>query len=174
MKKFLPIILLILFWTVGCGQTKVNVVDSATGQPVPNPSYHGKTIGDKLTFTYHYEASYTVKDLDGSTHQYPNYLDKRTNSIERKEVTSLKLILTIFNPTGMEYRVFAARSYTYTNGVPRFQDYRQEAASHLPYREYVFQMPVDTKFKKVSLNVTVTDKKNSSLFRTGRFQYSLL
>jgi hypothetical protein len=171
LKKFSTLVFIILL--CACAQPSVNLTDSQTGAPLPNPLYHGRTIGDKLSFTYYYVAEYAVKDVDQSIQTFPVYLDKRTDSISRKKIHSLSLVLQVFNPTEKKYAIYSARNYQYNNGKPRFHDYRQEAASHLPYREYRFPMPLDEKVKKAYLEVTVTDKKNGMLFRIGKFEYSL-
>ena len=170
-KKFITLVLFILL-SYGCAPPSVNLRDSQTGSPLPNPLYHGRTVGDKLTFTYYYMAERAVTDIDQTIQMFPVYLDKRTNSIERKEVQSLSLVLKVFNPTGIQYSIYTARNYKY-NGSPMFQDYRQEASSHLPYREYNFPMPINDKIKEAFLEITVTDKKNGTLFRIGKFRYVL-
>ena len=172
LKKFITLVLFILL-LYGCGTPQVNLTDSRTGSPLPNPSYHGRTVGDKLHFTYYYVAEKAVKDLDQTIQRFPVYLDKRTNTVERKEVHSLSLVLQIFNPTGMKYSVYSARNYK-KKGKPTFHDYRQEAASNLPYREYRFQMPINSDVTEAFLEVTITDQKNVKLFRIGRFKYNLI
>ena len=174
LKKFSTLVFIILL-SYGCTQPNVNLRDSQTGAPLPNPLYHGRTVDDKLSFTYYYVAEYAVKDLDQSIQAFPVYLDKQTTSITREKIHSLSLVLQIFNPTEMKYSVYSARNYQYNSNSkkPRFHDYRQEAASNLPYREYRFPMPLDDKVKEAYLTITVTDKKNGMLFRIGKFEYSL-
>ena len=173
LKKAIPIILFFIFLVSGCASNpNINITDT-TGQPLPDKYYHGQTVKKDFRFTYYYVGERGIKDLDQTIQGVPEFLPKDIEVIKRKNMTSMYLVIRVANPTGMPYHLYARRSYSYENGDTDYQSYKLAAASHLPYREYTFPLPFAEKFKRASLEVTITDSKQNSLFRVGKFEYSL-
>lgn len=171
MLKKLIILFLLLFF-LGCANPNLNLVDQ-TGQPLPNPYYVGQTIDQQMSFTYYIVAEHEVIDIDKSAQPYPKFLDRTTSTVMREGLKSLKLVLRVYNPSTMEYRVYADRGYNYKVAGREYRNYMQIATSNLPYREYTFPLPYESAFNGGFLEVLVSDKSGKQLFRVDKFKYSL-
>ena len=169
----LPILFLLL---VGCATTTNMKIIDPTGRELPTPHYVLQSSSTNLTATFFYASMSQVKDTDGTIIYHPTYLPM-TKIYKATPATKLLLVIEVSNPKKIQYKFWSEMHITYwKKSRGRYNSTfaaSQLAKSKMEYRQFIFDMPVSEKIKKVSYGVNLFDQSGNILMYFGDFHYQI-
>jgi len=170
--KILMLLMLTMF-LVGCATVKTNYVDP-TGRKLPDPSYNLQVIGEPLFFTFYYTAYEMVEDVDGSQISTPHFLNfLELQTIDTTKIKALTLTIEVNNPKQLKYTLYEKVELKVGGGNVNWKEIQkggERNASKLPYRRFVYRLPLGEKVKMVDYMISV-HLDDVEVLRIGHFRY---
>lgn len=173
--KHVTLLLVMAIVFIGCATVKPNFVDPM-GRTLPDKHYTLQVVGKPLFISFYYTAWEEVKDLDGSKIGNPTYLDFfKPNEINKKKVKAITMTVEVNNPTGLEYGLYQKMDLRIGQGnvnIKEVQTGGEVNRSNLPYRQFVYRLPIGKNIHEVEQLVKVY-LENTEVARLGSFTYKL-
>jgi len=170
-------LLALILLVSGCAGPRLTVI-SPEGAPMPDPHYVAtSTSTTQIRATYYYVGLVEVKDVDYSSQYTPIYLDRNIKNIKSKDFKELQLILQVYNPTETIYIVKTHQQIKPTNFKNNVElTDGMVAVSKLKYRQYLFQLPISSEQRGLTISYNVeliNENGKESFMRIGTFAYQL-
>lgn len=170
------IVILIMFFLVGCSTiSNLKLVDPA-GRELPNPHYVLRSLSNGMTATFYYVAMSEQKDIDGTIISRPTYISM-TKIYKAKPTTKLLLVIEISNPKKVHYKLW---SKSHTRFWKKIRGRHERifagsllAESRLEYRQFLIDMPVNRKIKDVTFGAQLYGEDGIVLMYFGDFHYQI-
>lgn len=173
--KYVTLLIALVITLVGCTTIEHNLVDP-TGRKIPDPSYILAVLDTDILIVFYYASYDETVDLDGSSIPNPDYLDfLKFHDFSRKKTKAVTLTIEVRNPQGLEYSMYQEMELVIRKdsvNTMKMQVGGEMYKSNLPYRQFVFKLPLREDVRTVDNLVKLYVGKHE-VARIGNFRYNL-
>ena len=171
--KMIIVLPMLFFLLIGCSTiSHLKIIDS-TGRELPTPNYTLKNLYNGMSAVFYYASISTKKDVDGTLIPCPTYLSmNQVHTISA--ISCISLIIEVSNPQRFKYKIWAYSTIKKLTIDGDEIKGSKLAESNLEYRQFVFNLPVNSEIKEVSYGVSICDEKTGKpLMYFGDFHYKI-